>query len=406
MSVPLDRLYNFLQDICNQDVLIYRFFPHGSKNLEDCLPLSNQFINDLNIKMVCHDQESLSCEEWNRQVQEYRFKLGHIDSITTLDRYSELSSVPFPVLHELVAGSATNPYYDHILLLHSELNSLDVKWFEDRGSVAVYWWSHAVIARDWFRYAEIDPLLTNSKSIQKTFLIYNRAWSGLREYRIKFTELVLNCNLQDHCQLTFNTNDSGQHWLQHKFTNSAFEPTRTDLDQFFQLSEFGSTASADYASIDYNQTLIEVVLETVFDDNKLHLTEKSLRPLACGHPFILVSTPGSLKYLKQYGFRTFSDYFDESYDSIQDPVQRLEAVVNLMKSIAELSTDQQQKLQDQLAGVCQFNKERFFSKEFFDQVVNEFKTNFSQAFEFVVRADSHFYYNRNQRLQKLFFNRG
>ena len=147
-------------------------------------------------------------------------------------------------------------------------------------------------------------------------------------------------------------------------------------------------------------------METVFDDNKLHLTEKSLRPLACGHPFILVSTPGSLEYLKQYGFRTFSDYFDESYDSIQDPVQRLEAVVNLMKSIAELSTDQQQKLQDQLAGVCQFNKERFFSKEFFDQVVNEFKTNFSQAFEFVVCTDSHFYYNRNQRLQKLFFNRG
>jgi hypothetical protein len=39
-------------------------------------------------------------------------------------------------------------------------------------------------------------------------------------------------------------------------------------------------------------------------------------------------------------------------------------------------------------------------------VVNEFKSNFGQAFDFVVNNDSHYYYERNQRLQKLFFNRG
>ena len=395
-----------MQDICNQDVLIYRFLPHGSKNLEDCLPLSDQIIHDLNIKMVCHDQESLCSDDWLQQIQQYRFKLGHIDSITTLDRYAELSDVPFPVLHDLVNGLATDPYYDHILLLHSEINSEDVKWFEDRGSVAVYWWSHAMIARDWFRYAEFDPLLTNSRSIQKEFLIYNRAWTGLREYRIKFTELILNGNLQNCCQLTFNPDDSGQHWSQHKFINPAFEPTRHDLDQYFQPTMCGSNSSADYTSTDYNQTLIEVVLETVFDDTKWHLTEKSLRPIACGHPFILVSTPGSLEYLKRYGFQTFGEYFDESYDSIQDPVQRLEAVVALMKSISDLSKQQQQQLQDQLKDICKFNKERFFSKEFINQVIDEFKSNFGKAFEFVASSNSHYYYERNQRLQKLFFNRG
>jgi hypothetical protein len=36
MSVPLDRLYNFLHDVCNhRDLIIYRFFPHGSRKITD-----------------------------------------------------------------------------------------------------------------------------------------------------------------------------------------------------------------------------------------------------------------------------------------------------------------------------------------------------------------------------------
>ena len=364
MSVPLDRLYNFLQDICNQDILIYRFLPHGSRKIDDCKPL--KLCTDQYIKMFCHDQETLNYKDYDLLTAKFT-------------NSPELLCSIFEIATRRYVGTSTK-FYNQSLMLHSEMNSQDVAWFEQHYSVGVYWWSHAVIARDWFRYAEIDPVFANPKSIQKTFLIYNRAWSGLREYRIKFTELVLTQNLQDHCQLTFNPEDSGQHWLQHNFANPAFEPTRTDLDQYFPPANFDSVASADYTSLDYNQTLIEVVLETVFDDTKWHLTEKTLRPIACGQPFILVSTPGSLEYLKRYGFQTFGDYFDESYDRIQDPVQRLEAVVDLMKSLSELSTEQQQKLHHQLKDICKFNKDRFFSKEFFNQVVDEFKINVDCGF--------------------------
>jgi hypothetical protein len=48
------------------------------------------------------------------------------------------------------------------------------------------------------------------------------------------------------------------------------------------------------------------------------LTEKALRPIACGQPFILAATPGSLQYLRSYGFKTFSGYIDETYDTIQE----------------------------------------------------------------------------------------
>jgi len=367
MSVPLDRLYNFLQDICNQDILIYRFLPHGSRKIDDCTPL--QSCNRQTVKMFCHDQETLNYKDY------VMLSMKHVNSSELSYSIFDLAIKRHHTLH--------NDFHNQSLLLHSEMHSQDVKWFEQHYSIGVYWWSHAVIARDWFRHAKVDVALTKPKLVQKEFLIYNRAWSGLREYRIKFTELVLEHNLQDQCRLTFNPTDDGKYWLEHKFSNSEFVPNRKDLDQYFCPTTVAASASADYNNLDYTQTAIEVVLETVFDDTKWHLTEKTLRPIACGHPFILVSTPGSLQYLKRYGFQTFGKYIDESYDSIQDPVQRLEAVATLMQSITNLSDQQRQTLHDQLASVCKFNKDRFFSNEFFNQVVDEFKTNADRGFSLI-----------------------
>ena len=66
MSVPLDRLYNFLNDICNRAVLIYRWMPHGSKKLSDLTALhdtSPGLWRDRSLpSMICHDQEPLFYE--------------------------------------------------------------------------------------------------------------------------------------------------------------------------------------------------------------------------------------------------------------------------------------------------------------------------------------------------------
>jgi len=389
MSVPLDRLYNFLQDICNQDILIYRFLPHGSRKIEDCLPLTEPNYKYLEenpkVQMICHDQETLDYKSYE----------------VPLELHSKINNIPYPVFNKVSKHGAMN-YYDQILLLHSEMRSKDLEWFENNGSTGVYWWSHAIIARDWYRYAEIDPLLYKEKNPKVDFLIYNRAWSGLREYRLKFTELVLNQSLQSFCQLNFNPYDNNAHYKEHKFVNSAFALTRDDLCEYFDPTTVDAAASADYSNLDYQNCAIEVVLETVFDDTKWHLTEKTLRPLACGVPFILASTPGSLQYLQSYGFKTFHNYFDESYDLIHDPVQRLECIVHLMKQLSSLPQNQKQQLYSNLQSICDFNRQRFFSKSFYTQVVEEFVTNFSQAFQLIIQTDSHQYFDRFKRLQTFF----
>jgi hypothetical protein len=121
------------------------------------------------------------------------------------------------------------------------------------------------------------------------------------------------------------------------------------------------------------------VLETLFDDSRHHLTEKILRPIACGRPFILASTANSLQYLKQYGFKTFDGLLNETYDSILDPHERLQAIVNEMKRISCLGPDEKRDLWAALYEIAEYNKKLFFSDDFHNHVVNEYKDNLTSA---------------------------
>jgi hypothetical protein len=121
------------------------------------------------------------------------------------------------------------------------------------------------------------------------------------------------------------------------------------------------------------------VLETLFDDTRWHLTEKTLRPIACGQPFMLASTPGSLQYLQKYGFETFNGLINESYDKIADPKARLQAIVIEMQRIAAMSTVDKQLLWQQLYAIAARNKQRFFSQEWQTSIENEFYHNLNSA---------------------------
>jgi hypothetical protein len=274
----------------------------------------------------------------------------------------------------------TSNVYDQTLLCHSEQNSRDLELYQQHGFIGVYYWCHALLARDWYRYAELDPkLAVNFENITHDFLIYNRAWSGTREYRLTLAEMLVDNDLISFCKTTFSEIDNQLQYTQHKFINPNLAISRNDLHTIYLPNTHDATASADYNNKDYSVTAIEVVLETLFDDQRHHLTEKTLRPIACGHPFILAATPGSLQYLKQYGFETFDGLIDETYDTILDPQQRLDAIVQEIKRISHLSQDQKSELWIKLYAIAERNKILFFSDKWYNAIMTEFKDNFDLA---------------------------
>jgi hypothetical protein len=397
MSVPLDRLYHYLDDCVNHDLLIYGWLPHGSTKLEDFTMLMDSFTledwqalkskhTDQEFKliasrndhavMICHDQEPLDfdryCFEDFQRCIAKQYEKSPIKNISRQSVIDYCANLKFRGL-----ATPTN-HYDRTLLLHSEKNSSHVIQYSKHGYVPVYYWSHGMIALDWFRYAQHDPKLEfDPVKIQKDFLIYNRAWSGTREYRLCFAEQLVQNNLQHSCKISFNSHDD-THYTQHCFVNPDFQIINSDLHNFFPINKHSAAASADYCVDDYGSTGIEVVLETLFDDARWHLTEKTLRPIACGKPFLLMATAGSLQYLRQYGFKTFDGLIDETYDSIQNARQRLQAVVAEMKRISSLSEQQKIQLFNNLNSIAKFNKQLFFGS-FFNELTNEYKQNMHTA---------------------------
>ena len=380
MSIPLDRLYNFLYDIANLDgLVIYGFSPHGSRKLEDLkiwfdikeYPWLKRMTSP---HLIFHDQEPLNY------------------NLYSYDQFKDYVDANFPTytsqnIKNLIANLNLRAcimcplgVYDQVLLCHSEKHSRDLDLYQQNGFIGVYYWSHALIARDWFRFAKLDPrLIPKFDNIVHDFLIYSRAWSGTREYRLTLAEMLVNCNLISGCQTSFSEFDQQSHYTKHKFANPDLAINRDDLHKIYKANTHDSNSSADYNAEDYHNTAIEVVLETLFDDSRHHLTEKILRPIACGRPFILASTAGSLQYLKQYGFQTFDGLIDESYDLITDSRMRLTAIVQEMKRIHNLDHNKKRLLWSKLYEIAEQNKKLFFSVDWQNDILKEFKQNFESA---------------------------
>jgi len=389
MSVPLDRLYNFLHDVCDRDdIIIYRFFPHGSRKIIDLTRLKTHktTLEKTTKFAIFYDQEPLNFELYNDKdnvvdLLENSKTYKELKDVLTDELYKKFKYVAGRLVERLNLKLALTARLEEfpVILVHSEQRSHNLQRYQSCDFIGVYWWSHALIARDWFRYAELDSLL-EVRCPKKDFLVYNRAWSGTREYRLKFAELLINNQLTDRCLMGFNPVDQ-INYKDHQFTNKNFQIICNDLENYFHLNTTPSTASADYVSADYQTTEIEIVLETLFDDDRIQLTEKILRPIACGQPFMIASSHGSLEYLRSYGFETFGDFINEDYDNIVDPSSRLTAIVTEMKRIACLPAAEKSKLYQQLREISQRNKQLFFSKEWQQDIVQEYKTNFSIAYE-------------------------
>lgn len=353
--------------------------------------------------MVCHDQEPLNFEMYQtvdtfqlwQQVKKLRKSSNCNDlEIKLLAPYYKNLN-----FHAMLELHQTRSIFDRYILLHSEKNSTDVDKFSCNAE-PVYYWSHAIISRDWYRFAQHDPRLNCTPTHKKTFLVYCRAWTGTREYRLKFLDQLAEQNLLSHCQTSILRQDQEHELNLYRCANAVFQPDHQEQLNSIAENTYPAHASADYCVEDFVSTDISVVLETVAADTKIHLTEKTLRPIACGHPFMLVAGPGSLEYLRSYGFKTFSPWIDESYDQEPDVVKRMKMLVDQMTQIENLSVTDKKHMLVQLKRIAVYNKQHFFSTKFFDQIQSELIENLNVAVSRVKITRGRHYFENKKLIRK------
>lgn len=99
----------------------------------------------------------------------------------------------------------------------------------------------------------------------------------------------------------------------------------------------------------YFSFVTETTYETVSNENVLFITEKTYQPIVNYHPFITASQINTLEYLKQNGYATFPELFDESYDKEPDVKKRSSIILNSIQN---------------------FNKDIYFSNEIKNKLIH------------------------------------
>jgi len=208
--------------------------------------------------------------------------------------------------------------------------------------------------------SRVEP--QEEKAIVKRFSVLSRNYSKwrLRLYAVLFNQNLLTRNFN----YTFNNlNPYGTVTVYPKedvkkdLIDLAFTLT-PDLEKWVDGMPYSTTnnliqkkLSADIYDV-IQTSGINIVVESHFDpfwnfNGHRHMhpqqfspsfpTEKMYKPIACHRPFIVFSTPWFLKEFKNLGYKTFHPYIDESYDDIQDDVERLHAIAKEVERLCSLT---------------------------------------------------------------------
>ncbi len=128
----------------------------------------------------------------------------------------------------------------------------------------------------------------------------------------------------------------------------------------------------------YQQSYVHIVTETNWSDksyeiDKMFFSEKTFRHLAFNRPFILVGQRNSLNKLKEYGFKTFSPFIDESYDSLNEE-DRMEYIKQIIIDLNNKSNYELYELCKNCEEIFTHNRKRLF------ELANEIKKNVNEKY--------------------------
>lgn len=274
------------------------------------------------------------------------------------------------------------------ILANSEHSRLKKAMCKEHSLLDWYFFYHGFAALDWYRDARY---LDFDRSITHPFISLNHLVTGKRSYRMAMLARLWQRRLLDRGIVSFHgsqtTCTAEIHDQESQLSDHSRNLIQSLVDGQCQLpilaheGPVDGTASAQFGHQDYDlrqRGLFTVVNETVFWDDKLHLTEKIFQPIVCGRPFILTGAAGNLEYLRSYGFHTFGDYINESYDREFDPDRRMDLIATEIEKLCDLSLPQLRDMLDDMRPILDYNRRHFFG-DFAIKIVHELAENFNQC---------------------------
>ena len=132
----------------------------------------------------------------------------------------------------------------------------------------------------------------------------------------------------------------------------------------------------DYLNIiPYFNSYFNIVTESVWGpgyDNthpqKIHITEKVWKCITTFQPFILISNKNNLKKLREWGFKTFHPFIDESYDELDTYAERKVLLEKEIKRLCSMTIKELDKWYWSMEDILKYNQNHYikFMKNQYD----------------------------------------
>jgi hypothetical protein len=113
------------------------------------------------------------------------------------------------------------------------------------------------------------------------------------------------------------------------------------------------------------QSFLHLVSETVSTSYHPFITEKFLYSVINRGLFITYGQPGWHKYLETcYGFKKYHQLFDYTFDSIQNPVERLVELMSMLSKFSMLSPAEWRDLHEMEKDTLEYNYHHYVSRDY------------------------------------------
>jgi len=314
------------------------------------------------------DPDSLLCRSFSKPEDEHSF-IYFFDQEPLILEYHRSTFDKIDDCNMKFVGN--NIVRKNGIIVVSETNSDNIDYIcKQRNLQPFYYFFHGWAALDWYRGSDRTFLITpwQQRQIKKTFFSANRIIGGLRQHRVlmlyHFEKLGLMHNWISASAVcpSENThiNDIAKHYID-QYPDIVDVVGNMGLPRLFPGEDVPRMSSCWLDQFDLcAESLVYHVTETVYTGRRSQLTEKSFKPIALGMPFVLSATAGSLAYLRGYGFKTFSEFWDESYDLETDDFVRAEKVAAVLKKLDDLNESDKQQLFEACWPIIEHNWNWFY----------------------------------------------
>lgn len=274
---------------------------------------------------------------WETELTYRQLLLSNITSnLIVMGIKDHLTSGDFnPVLHSkpVIVGYLENlfEYYDDKkFILFTSVENLE-SYIQNKNVILIPWGGD--ITNQQSNYINLEPVLEKNLDSNYTFLSLNR---NIRSHRAMLVSLLYGLNLEEHglisCMFKNSITDLYEYtkWPEqdiYKQGFAKFKDSQLALNDDQDIYNNGNNDNVgnfkNKLTPYYQNIFVEIITETSYTESCYNLTEKTLHSIyGCCFPILLCSK-GSVSFLRSMGMDMFDDVVDHSYDSIEDPTDRM-----------------------------------------------------------------------------------